>query len=203
MAENIIKMTNNDRNNVIYVSNTNAGQFAKLSEMYSKQAEQYALECSNFLKLIQRIYGDCINAQTGLELSFENILRHTEEEFAQDISQEVSDINDTVHYLKRILVELSYEPFEAEQWSKNENDDLYSLIIEAPVIFGVFDENKNKIFNINVQAIDNETVVLTALTPFNGYVCVNTVSVTNSDIIGGDYTEEELNELSIEDWDLI
>lgn len=203
MAENIIKMTNMKRNDVIYVSNSNAGQFSKIAEACSKKAEQFALDCNNILKLVQRIYDDCTNMRNELEVSFENTLSRIEEEFAQDISQEVSDINQTVNYLKTILVDISYQYFESEQWSKNDDNDLYSLTLDTPVIFGIYDENKNKIFNIDTRSQEDNTIKLSALNPFNGYVCVTSIDTSAYNPGGSDYTEEELDELSIEDWDLI
>ena len=151
-------------------------------------AEKYALDCANYLKIIQQILNDCEDVKSELAVSFDETLNRIESQFARDISDKVDDINETVSYLRNVLVELVYRQFYENEWSRNNDDEYYSLVVDSPVVFGVYDENKKLVFNINTQTLDNNTVKLTALAPFDGYVCTSTVTVL------GEY--EDNNELT-------
>lgn len=203
MSDNKIHTVNMQKNNVVYVSNSNVKQLEKQAEAYSKQAEKYALECENYLKTIQRILTACEGVKSELTVSFDETLDRIEAQFAQDISDEVDDINSTVSYLRNVLVELVYRRFEEDEWIQNDNNDYYSLVIDTPVVFGIYDEDKNLVFNINTQTLDNSTVKLTALAPFSGYVCVSTASVSAEDEDNNEFSEEELIELEVNDWDVM
>lgn len=203
MSDNKIHTVNMQKNNVVYVSNSNVKQLEKQAEAYSKQAEKYALECENYLKTIQRILTACEGVKSELAVSFDETLDRIEAQFAQDISDEVDDINSTVSYLRNVLVELVYRRFEEDEWIQNDNNDYYSLVIDTPVVFGIYDEDKNLVFNINTQTLDNSTVKLTALAPFSGYVCVSTASVSAEDEDNNEFSEEELIELEVNDWDVM
>ena len=203
MSDNKIHTVNMQKNNVVYVSNSNVKQLEKQAEAYSKQAEKYALECANYLKTIQRILTACEGVKSELTVSFDETLDRIEAQFAQDISDEVDDINSTVSYLRNVLVELVYRRFEEDEWIQNDNNDYYSLVIDTPVVFGIYDEDKNLVFNINTQTLDNSTVKLTTLAPFSGYVCVSTASVSAEDEDNNEFSEEELIELEVNDWDVM
>ena len=105
--------------------------------------------------------------------------------------------------MKRVLVEFIFKSFDSNDWIQNENENGYYLIIETPIVFGVYDESKNRIYNIDTQTLDNNVVRLKSPEAFSGYVCISSSEVMAEDENENDLSEEALGKLSIEDWDLM